>query len=273
MGRRTAANPLGSIEPAARLPTDETQAARDQQPSLGLWHLAAAAAARAARVPLPFLVSAPGSGLLLARAANSRQRWRRDGSPLSISEGSVQAQRRRWPNSRRSRRIQQRGLKWHRRNLCRRPHRRTHLLFEPHHWWLRRRGRLLRNFFHAIRTARARRDLAVGNDRLAFLQLDSAPRPINLVTDAIRNVSRALQHQTHDARVVIIESRIVSRDYRIMFRRPLQLTCNLSLRRAQPSRDRRGDSPGCTELPAAPGPAYPEKLPRPAGPVPPQWKR
>src|ERR1700689_5660531 len=89
-------------------------------------------------------------------------------------------------------------------------------------WWLGRGSLLLRHFLHAIGAARPRDHLAVGNDRLALLKRDATPHPIHFVADPIRNVSTQGRLQNDDAGVVVIESRIMRPDHRIMIRRPLQ---------------------------------------------------
>src|SRR6202021_1088628 len=52
---------------------------------------------------------------------------------------------------------------------------------------------------HTPGSAAARRDLAVGDHRLALFQGDAMPSPINLVADAVGDIRSLCQHQAHDA--------------------------------------------------------------------------
>ena len=109
-------------------------------------------------------------------------------TPIADRIGCAQWQSR--PQSRR-RTIQQGRFKWQWRPRNRGSRRRHNGLFKFRGWRLRRRCGLLRNFFHSIPTARARRNLSIRNQRLALFQRYPVSSPIHLVTDAIRDISRS----------------------------------------------------------------------------------
>lgn len=81
----------------------------------------------------------------------------------------------------------------------------------------RRNGRL-RRLRHAVAAARARFVCAVADQRLAFVQLDLAIRPINVVAHSIRNVHCLVVVKRDHSRRVDVEVRVVLRHYRVVMR-------------------------------------------------------
>lgn len=79
----------------------------------------------------------------------------------------------------------------------------------------RRNGRL-RRLRHAVAAARARFVRAVADQRLAFVQLDLAIRPINVVAHSIRNVHCLVVVERDHSRRVDVEVRVVFRHYRVV---------------------------------------------------------
>ena len=193
------------------------------------------ASPRGAGISFPLLVGSiwggvrngrsPSAGRFLSDPANTGQGWRRKGNPRSVPEGIIQAQGRSWSQPRHLGTVQQGGLEWdwRGRHCCTR--RRMNRLFKSCGWGLRRRSRLLRDFFHLISALSPGRDLAIGDHSLALFELDSVPGPVDFVADPVRNVNGLRQHQSHHASVVIVETCVVGLDDRIMICHPLQLTC------------------------------------------------
>jgi len=213
---------LSSGKSLARLPVHRGQARGDQQPCAGLRDFATGTTASAG-ISLSLYHRAASARLILSDTANAGERRRRDRNPRSAAERINHTQRQRWSQSRRSRTVEQCGLERDRRiqescagggenglvKLCGRG--------------FCRGSRLLGSFFHAIGTARACSDLAIGNHRLALLQRDSVPRPVDPVADTIRKISGSRQNQAHDVGMIVIEARVMRRDHRIVLCHPLQL--------------------------------------------------
>jgi hypothetical protein len=81
----------------------------------------------------------------------------------------------------------------------------------------RRNGRL-RRLRHAVAAARARFVRAVADQRLAFVQLDLAIRPINVVAHSIRNVHCPVAVERDHSRRVDVKVRVVLRHHRVVMR-------------------------------------------------------
>jgi hypothetical protein len=216
---------LSSDDSVAALPANRSQSGEDQHPSARLRHFASSAFAGAAGISFSFIV---GRGLrtasavfLLTNTANAGQQRRRNRNPRSIAERVKQPQRRSRSESH-QRWTVQRGFERNRGPCNRRAHRGSNWLVELCRWRLRRGSCLLRHFFHAIPAARARGNLAIGDQGFACFERNSMPTPENSVSNSIRNKNQTRPIHLLDLGMIEIESRVVSLNDWVMFRCPFQ---------------------------------------------------